>query len=118
MPEMERELTTAPGRDGQTSREGAEAGSPHRPPAAVFAALALSLAGAVVAGYLTWVHYDLSALTCGIGDCHTVQTSSYASIGPVPIALLGLGMFLAIAALAVVRWQRPALSWPATFIAF
>ena len=115
---MERELTTAPGRDGQTSREVTEDGSPHRTPAAVFAALALSLAGAVVAGYLAWVHYDLSALTCGIGDCHTVQTSSYAAIGPVPIALLGLGMFLAIAALAVVRWQRPALIWPATFIAF
>jgi uncharacterized membrane protein len=84
----------------------------------VFAALALSLAGTVVVGYLTWVHYDLSALTCGIGDCHTVQASSYAAIGPVPIALLGLGMFLGIAVLAIVRWQRPALLWPATFAAF
>ena len=84
----------------------------------MFAALALSLAGTVVVGYLTWVHYDLSALTCGIGDCHTVQASSYAAIGPVPIALLGLGMFLGIAVLAIVRWQRPALLWPATFAAF
>jgi uncharacterized membrane protein len=27
-------------------------------------------------------------------------------------------MFVAIAALAIVRWQRPALLWPATFVAF
>src|SRR5215212_7220649 len=118
MPEMARELTAAPGRDDHTGHDLTDDGSPQRTPIAVFAALTLSLAGAVVAGYLTCVHYDLSVLTCRIGDCHTVQTSSYAAIGPVPIALLGLGMFLAIAALAVVRWQRPALLWPASFVAF
>jgi uncharacterized membrane protein len=90
----------------------------HRTSFAVFAALGLSLAGAVVAGYLTWIHYDLSLLSCTVGDCHTVQTSPYATIGPIPIALLGLGMFLAIAALAVVRWRSPVVSWPATFLAF
>ena len=90
----------------------------HGTPVAVFAALALSLAGAVVAGYLTWIHYDLSMLSCTVGDCHAVQTSPYATIGPVPIALLGLGLFLAIAALAIVRWRFPVVSWPATFLAF
>jgi len=90
----------------------------HGTPVAVFAALALSLAGAVVAGYLTWIHYDLSMLSCTVGDCHAVQTSPYATIGPVPIALLGLGMFLAIAALTIVRWRFPVVSWPATFLAF
>jgi uncharacterized membrane protein len=87
-------------------------------PAAVLVTLALSLAGAGVAAYLTWVHYDLSMLVCGVGDCHTVQASPYATIGPIPIALLGLGMFLTVAALAVVRWRAPVLSWPATFAAF
>ena len=90
----------------------------HGTPVAVFAALALSLAGAVVAGYLTWIHYDLSMLSCTVGDCHAVQTSPYATIGPVPIALLGLGLFLTIAALAIVRWRFPVVSWPATFLAF
>src|SRR5919107_1151289 len=115
---MEFEQGAAPGRDHPIDRDATADGSRHRPPAALLAALILSLTGAVVAAYLTWIHYDLSALTCGIGDCHTVQTSSYAAIGPVPIALLGLGMFLAIAALVVVRWRRPALHWPATFAAF
>jgi uncharacterized membrane protein len=115
---MTRELTVAPERDEHTNHEATVDGSRWRTPVAVFAALVLSLVGAVVAGYLTWVHYDLSLLTCGIGDCHTVQTSAYAAIGPVPIALLGLGMFLAIAALAIVRWQRPALHWSASFAGF
>jgi uncharacterized membrane protein len=93
-------------------------GEPGEAPLALRAALALALAGAVVAGYLTWVHFDLGVLVCGVGDCHAVQTSPYATIGPVPIALLGLGFFLSIAALSVVRWRYPALSWPATFVAF
>jgi uncharacterized membrane protein len=89
-----------------------------RTPKAIVVALALSVAGAGVAAYLTWVHYDLGVLSCGIGDCHTVQASPYATVGPVPIALLGLGMFLALAALALVRWRYPAVSWLATFAAF
>lgn len=89
-----------------------------RPPAALVASLVLALAGAAVAAYLTWVHYDMNALSCGIGDCHAVQSSPYATVGPVPIALLGLGMFLAVGALAVARWRRPALRWPATLAAF
>jgi uncharacterized membrane protein len=93
-------------------------GAPYGTPAPVVVALALSLVGAGIAVYLTWVHFDLGLLTCGIGDCHTVQTSPYAMIGPVPIALLGLGMFLAIAALAVARWRYPVVSWLATFAAF
>jgi uncharacterized membrane protein len=116
---LERDATEMElGRDGQVDRDAIGDRSPHGTPVTVFAALALSLAGAVVAGYLTWVHYDISVLTCRIGDCHTVQTSPYATIGSIPIALLGVGMFLAIAMLAVVRWRRPALRWPATFAAF
>lgn len=66
--------------------------------------LLLSVVGAGIAGYLTYVHYDESVLVCTAGGgCHTVQQSEYATIGPIPIALLGLGMFLALAALSVAR---------------
>ncbi len=66
--------------------------------------LALSIIGAGVAGYLTYVHYDESVLVCtASGGCHTVQQSEYATIGPIPIAILGLGMFLTLAALALIR---------------
>jgi uncharacterized membrane protein len=92
--------------------------APRGVPATLVVVLALSLAGAGVAAYLSWVHYDPGMLTCGVGDCHTVQASPYATIGPVPIALLGLGMFLTLTALAILRWRRPALRWPASFVAF
>lgn len=66
--------------------------------------LALSIIGAGIAGYLTYTHYNEGALVCSVGGgCHTVQESSYATIGPIPIAMLGLGMFITLAALAIVR---------------
>jgi uncharacterized membrane protein len=115
---MESEAPRARGRDDPTAHDATADSSRHRTPFAIVAVLALSLVGAVIAGYLTWAHYDPSALTCRVGDCHTVQVSPYATIGPVPIALLGLGMFLTFAALAILRWRRPALRWPASFVAF
>ena len=65
--------------------------------------LGLALAGLGVAGYLTIVHYTGAEPICGASDgCHTVQQSRYAELGGIPVALLGLGGYLAIlAALAV-----------------
>jgi uncharacterized membrane protein len=59
---------------------------------------ALALAGAAVAGYLTFSHYADSKIACPTGGCETVQSSAYAVIGPVPVALLGLLAYLAILA--------------------
>jgi uncharacterized membrane protein len=70
-------------------------------------ALMLTIAGIGVAGYLTYVHYNQGALVCGIGDCEIVQTSTYAKMFGIPIALFGLGMYLAILALLIVRFSRP-----------
>jgi uncharacterized membrane protein len=52
----------------------------------------LALAGLGVAGYLTWVHYaDLEPICAGgSGGCEKVQTSDYAELAGVPVALLGL----------------------------
>jgi uncharacterized membrane protein len=68
--------------------------------------LLLSALGAAVAAYLTYAHYDANALVCAAGKCGTVQSSSYATIGPIPIAILGLGMYLTLGALALTRWTR------------
>lgn len=60
--------------------------------------------GVAVAGYLTYVHYaDVKAFcVAGGGGCEKVQTSSYAKLAGVPVALLGLVGYLAIlASLAV-----------------
>jgi uncharacterized membrane protein len=52
----------------------------------------LALAGLGVAGYLTWVHYaDLEPICAGgSGGCEKVQSSDYAELAGVPVALLGL----------------------------
>lgn len=89
--------------------------------------LLLSVIGIGIAGYLTYIHYDESALVCGAGGgCHTVQESQYATLGPIPIAMLGLGAYLTLAGLALARifdWKAipaevaGALSWGMTFAA-
>lgn len=57
----------------------------------------LTLAGVGIAGYLTYVHYAGLHPVCGISHgCETVQTSSYASLAGVPVALLGLITYLLI----------------------
>jgi uncharacterized membrane protein len=81
--------------------------------------VALALAGAGIAGYLTIVHYRESLLVCsGISDCETVQNSEYAEVAGIPVALLGLLMFVAMLGLAVVRMMRPELADAATMAIF
>lgn len=70
--------------------------------------LALAIAGTADAVYLTVVHYDTTALVCGLGNCETVQTSRYAEIGGIPIAILGVLMYLAITILGFARFRAPA----------
>jgi uncharacterized membrane protein len=55
-------------------------------------ARALVLIGLGVAGYLTWVHYAGLDPVCvgGGGGCERVQSSSYADVAGIPVALLGL----------------------------
>lgn len=78
----------------------------------------LAALGVAVAFYLTIVHYRSDLLVCRAGDCASVQKSSYAEIAGIPVALLGLGMYLAVLALGAVRWRRPAMRELATMAAF
>ncbi len=66
--------------------------------------LIVSIAGVAVSAYLTYVHYQPSALICtGSGGCEAVQDSSYAVLAGVPVAVLGLIAW--IAALALTIWN-------------
>lgn len=57
----------------------------------------LAIIGLVDSLYLTYTKLADQEVYCGTyGGCNTVNSSSYASIGPVPIALLGAGAFLTI----------------------
>jgi uncharacterized membrane protein len=61
------------------------------------AAIVLALIGLGVAGYLTYVHYEGIKPACGLGgDCEKVQTSEWADLAGVPVALLGLIGYAAI----------------------
>lgn len=66
----------------------------------------VALGGLTLASYLTWAHFDDTALVClAGGGCETVQSSEYAEIAGIPVALLGVGAYASI--LALVAWDSP-----------
>jgi uncharacterized membrane protein len=74
------------------------------------AAAALALAGVAIAGYLTYVHYAHVQPLCTTGGCEKVQSSKYAELGGVPVALLGLAAYGTLFALAFVRGATAAFA--------
>lgn len=80
--------------------------------------LALALGGIAVSAYLTLVHYRDDLLVCAVGGCHTVQKSPYAEMWGVPVAVLGLGMFVAMTGLLLLRRARPAWAETITLATF
>lgn len=70
--------------------------------------LLLSLAGIVVAGYLTFRHFRPEmAVGCSAGPatCGTVLSSKYSHIGPIPTALFGLATYVLFLVLSVKRMR-------------
>ena len=57
---------------------------------------ALATLGLAIAGYLTWVHYADAEPLCTAGGCEKVQTSEYAELAGVPVALIGVIGYAAI----------------------
>jgi uncharacterized membrane protein len=66
----------------------------------------LALAGLADSLYLTWYHYDPAVRVCiATGGCETVNASRFATLGSVPVAVIGVAGYLFIfATLAVRRW--------------
>ena len=73
---------------------------------------ALSLAGVAIAAYLTYVHYgDVEAFcVAGGGGCEKVQTSEYAELAGIPVAVLGLIGYLLIFASLWVPGENGAMA--------
>jgi len=68
----------------------------------------LSLPGIAVSAYLTYGYFSGSSLFCELGHgCDTVKESEYSAIFGVPVALLGVLMYIAIFATAVAGVWRP-----------
>ncbi len=79
------------------------------------AAAVVAAIGTLVSAYLTWVHYSGNLALCiGVGGCEAVQTSRFSMIGAIPIALVGLGGFVAILAVALLRLRDGAPAWADT----
>ncbi len=79
-----------------------------------WAVLSLSVAGVLVSIYLVYEHFTgSSSFACpetGTVSCVKVTTSTYSTLAGVPVALLGLGFFLAMTAASWPRfWSNPAV---------
>ena len=59
----------------------------------------LAVAGLGVSAYLTYVHYaGIEPICAGGGGCERVQTSDYADLAGIPVAVLGLAGYALILA--------------------
>lgn len=67
---------------------------------------ALALGGAAISAYLTWVHYAGIEPVCAGGGCAQVQSSEYAELASIPVALVGVGGYLAILGSLAARGER------------
>jgi len=68
--------------------------------------LALAVVGCIIALVLTYEHFrPVADIGCGAigGNCHTTIESKYGKLGPIPTSILGLGMYLTVAGICVLR---------------
>ena len=83
--------------------------------AGIWIARVLALVGFADAAYLTANHFAGAPVFCGAGGgCETVLTSEFATLGPVPVALVGAAYY-AVASLAA--WT-PLAAWSRRTAAF
>jgi uncharacterized membrane protein len=84
-----------------------------------FAAIVLGLLSVGIAAYLTITHYEESLLVCSVvSGCETVQSSEYAMLGPIPVAVLGVIGAVVMLGLAIARRLRPDLIYQTTVALF
>jgi uncharacterized membrane protein len=66
----------------------------------------VGVAGLAIAGYLTWTHYaGIRPVCLASGGCERVQTSSYARLAGVPMALIGVAGYAAILGTLALRGE-------------
>lgn len=62
------------------------------------AVAALAAIGAGIAAYVTYARYTDATIACSTGGCEAVQSSDYAELLGIPVAVLGLGAYLVLLA--------------------
>ena len=79
----------------------------------------LAIAGAVVSALALQVHYSTGTQPCSINekwDCGIVNHSSFAVIGNVPVAAIGILGYIVLCALSLMRQRLPLVL--AAFVGF
>lgn len=69
-----------------------------------------AVVGGAISAYLTVVHYAHISPICTSGGCEKVQQSSYAEVGGIPVAVLGLVAYVALLLMTAVRGVSAALA--------
>ena len=70
----------------------------------------LALVGLAISAYLTWVHYaGIEPVCTGISDCERVQSSDYAELVGIPVAVIGVMGYAAILASLRMRVEVTAM---------
>ena len=70
----------------------------------------LALVGLAISAYLTWVHYaGIEPVCSGISDCERVQSSDYAELVGIPVAVIGVVGYAAVLASLRMRVEATAL---------
>ncbi|MDB4907347.1 MAG: Vitamin epoxide reductase [Gemmatimonadetes bacterium] len=68
----------------------------------------IALLGLFVALYLTLYKLGyIGQLVCAVGSCEKVQTSRWATLFGLPVALWGVGFYVAVLLLSIMRLQPP-----------
>ena len=80
-----------------------------------FALPTIAIAGLIIAGYLSYIETTETTAVCGlIGECGTVQASSYAQLfGVLPIGVLGIigyGLILAVWGVGYIQPEQQGLT--------
>lgn len=71
---------------------------------------ALAVLGLAISAYLTWVHYaGIEPVCSGISDCERVQSSTYAELVGIPVAVIGVVGYATILASLGTRVEVTAL---------
>lgn len=66
------------------------------------ATIAVAVVGTAIAAYLTYIHYaGIEPICAASGGCEKVQSSTYAELAGIPVALLGLIGYVGILAAAI-----------------
>jgi uncharacterized membrane protein len=85
---------------------------------APFVFVLLAIAGLGISGYLTMTHYADKPIECGGlgGQCDYVNSSDYASVAGIPVAVLGLMAYSGLLAVALIWAARPYSDvWPVAY---